>query len=733
MDKYAIIFTMLIALLIYDTNIYATVFNPIYNSSNTDASHKTVYASNLNPRVTINTSKSQDQSLQVDKYVIELINRKFIPTPGINISGLNLLKPEEGTIHYLLQFYNLTDLNTRRNFMNSSGIMLHDSIGGNAYIASSNLSDVSELTKNRNIRWMGPLLPSDKLSEELKNGTIGKWAYSPDNDNVFLTIQPHSDANFSAIKDTIIDLNGKIINTMPYFPSITASFPLPTLQNATKIIATMDSVQFVDIVDPPLEEQNDGARMAANVSTLVENNTGERPVSGLSGKDVVVFLYDSGIVHYQHPDFLNRIIQIEGSERIRDHSTHVAGTLSGSGNNSGGKDLFGYPNYGKLQQWRGIAPEALIKSFGAVTSDLLYDDGEDLAANFHNVTTSPGSVDLGSISLGNNIVQNGLNCSNLGNYANTAILIDKIVRGEINGIKIPFFQSVGNEVSSIIPPCGTFSTITVPATAKNGIGIGAINSNDNSIYRPSSRGPTDDGRLKPDLVAPGCEIGNDNGIMSTSIGNNQESLYGYTDRCGTSMAAPVAAGVSALVLQELDSLYGSNPEPSTVKALLIHTSTDLGNGGPDYSFGWGSLNAGSAISLIRNDFMDRNNQALRRNFIINSSLDHGNTAVYPLLSDGTRDVKVTIAWDDPPATRLAANTLVNNLDIQLEDPEGIRYSPFVLNHSDPARAAVAGYDETNNVESAMGNRKSGTWLVYVNGASVPTGPQIFTLIGSSTS
>lgn len=439
----------------------------------------------------------------------------------------------------------------------------------------------------------------------------------------------------------------------------------------------------------------------------------------------------SAIVHYQHPDFLNRVVQIEGSESIRDHSTHVAGTLSGSGNNSNGIDSSGYPNYGKLQQWQGIAPRALIKSFGAGSSDILYDDGEDLAANFYNATLSNGAADLVSMSPGNNVVQNSLNCSNLGNYANTALLIDKIVRGEVNGIKIPFFKSVGNEVRYISPPCGIFSTITVPATAKNSIGIGAINSNDNSIYRLSSRGPTDDGRLKPDLVAPGCEIGNDNGIMSTSISNNQESLYGYTMYCGTSMATPVAAGVGALVLQEWNSLYGSDPEPSTVKALLIHTSTDLGKSGPDYSFGWGSLNAGSAVSLVGNQFMEKN-QTMMRNLIINSSLDHGEIEVYPLSSDGTRNVKVTAAWDDPPATRLASNTLVNNLDIQLEDPEGISYSPQILNHSDPARAAVQGNDNTNNVESVIGNKKSGTWLVYINGTSVPAGPQIFTLIGSST-
>jgi len=94
------------------------------------------------------------------------------------------------------------------------------------------------------------------------------------------------------------------------------------------------------------------------------------------------------------------------------------------------------------------------------------------------------------MSLGNNVVRNGFPCGQLGDYANTAILIDNIVRGSIAGQQLIYFESAGNERNGSFLVCGiTFSTISSPATAKNSIAVGAINSNDNSMTGFSSFGP----------------------------------------------------------------------------------------------------------------------------------------------------------------------------------------------------------------------------------------------------
>lgn len=93
-------------------------------------------------------------------------------------------------------------------------------------------------------------------------------------------------------------------------------------------------------------------------------------------------------------------------------------------------------------------------------------------------------------------------------------------------------------------------------------------------------------------------------------------------------------------------------------------------------------------------------------------------------------VQVTLAWDDPAATKLAAVTLINDLDLRLVDPDGITYQPFLLNPAVPANAATVGNDSLNNLEMVVGNAKAGTWAVMVAGTTIPQGPQQYTLITS---
>jgi hypothetical protein len=107
---------------------------------------------------------------------------------------------------------------------------------------------------------------------------------------------------------------------------------------------------------------------------------------------------------------------------------------------------------------------------------------------------------------------------------------------------------------------------------------------------------------------------------------------------------------------------------------------------------------------------------------------NGNVDHYTFNSDGSSNARVTLVWDDVPAARLAATTLVNDLDLRLEDPDGIVYQPLVLNPAMPNAVATAGNDATNNVEMVIGNAKAGTWEVRVSGTTVPQGPQQYTLI-----
>jgi hypothetical protein len=246
----------------------------------------------------------------------------------------------------------------------------------------------------------------------------------------------------------------------------------------------------------------------------------------------------------------------------------------------------------------------------------------------------------------------------------------------------------------------------------------------------SSFGPTDDGRIKPDISAPGCRSNGPGAIVSTGFRDNNgndridpgEARNSYSQMCGTSMATPVAAGATALLVEQWRRTRGAaaRPLPHTVKAILVHTATDRGNNGPDYRFGWGSLDARAAVDLVRADDS--------ANLISVDQTDNGVTDFYTFNSDGSSSVKVTLAWDDPAATRLATPTLINNLNLRLVGPDGVTRQPFVLNAAVPGNAATTGDDTANNVEMVVAPAQAGTWTVQVIGAAVPRGPQQYTLI-----
>jgi len=165
-----------------------------------------------------------------------------------------------------------------------------------------------------------------------------------------------------------------------------------------------------------------------------------------------------------------------------------------------------------------------------------------------------------------------------------------------------------------------------------------------SISNFSSWGPTDDGRIKPDIVAVGVNV-----LSTSSLGDNmQDSLD------GTSMASPGACG-SALLLQELysDNFSGVAMRASTLKALILHTADDLGSAGPDYVFGWGLMNTKKAAEIIR-----AHKSSPINNYIIEDALTTTETSKsYSFAWNQVGPIRITLCWTDPAGT---AQTGLNN-------------------------------------------------------------------------
>jgi hypothetical protein len=363
-----------------------------------------------------------------------------------------------------------------------------------------------------------------------------------------------------------------------------------------------------------------------------------------------------------------------------------------------------------------MAPAASIESYGfeqegGLSEGFLYTDPGDLELDYTDAIMNQGAV-LANNSIGTNTAPNGFPCDWTGNYGVTSNLIDSVVNGVL-GAPIRIVWANGNERQT--DRCGEFyNTTAPPACAKNHITVGAVNSNDESMTSFSSWGPTDDGRIKPDLSAPGCESGGDGGVTSTFPGG------GYGTYCGTSMASPTVCGISALIIEDWRATFPEKDDlwNSSLKALLANSGADLGNPGPDCLYGFGTVRAKHAID------------ALRLGSVIEGSVgDGGSYEFLVLVSDGDSELKITLAWDDAPAEPLVLPSLVNDLDLVVLSPAGERVYPWTINPADPGAPATQGSeDHLNNMEQvSLSMPMAGAWRIAVVGTSVPVGPQSFSI------
>jgi hypothetical protein len=457
---------------------------------------------------------------------------------------------------------------------------------------------------------------------------------------------------------------------------------------------------------------------------------------GLIGTDVKIAIFDEGHVAKDHPSFRGRLsFDARGDQGTiyspRPHATHVAGTIAANGDYEPPSLAASYgsvvltedllPGYGENLSAAGSAAEPIKR--GAVPAALppstleksypgIAPGAQIISYDFTNASDklmdilikTPQSIDVVSNSWGEDLSEH---CEDFSAYAYFAEDYDRLISGYIGERpvrRVPVVFSAGNYRSG--NKCGVtdYRTITPPATAKNVITVGAIDADDNSIAFFSDFGPTQDGRLKPDLVAPGCRnLGNKvRGIVSTI----PQKGIGWV--CGTSQAAPAVSGIVALMMQKLQDGGANKPDiyPSTYKALLIHAAEDLGTAGPDYAYGYGRVRLPETLGLIDN-----------RSFSQGEIKREGETVLQSLaVPAGAKEVKITLAWDDPPRSSITSGGLTNDLDLSVISPSREKILPWVLNPSKgkEAAAAVRGADRANVVEQvSILNPAPGNWQISV--------------------
>lgn len=645
-------------------------------------SNAPVAASDPAPGVTPSPKTGLDLFRGPD-HPIHLKSREFTPPAGLPAVERSLLAAQSadaagGRLHVLLQFDQHPDA-AQRAQLARQGVRLLTYLPDYAWYASVPAGLVSSGKLPPGARWMGALRPDDRLALELQQVSLA--AGEP----LRLYLIVHPDVTMDAATAAVTSLGGTVLGLAPEFQRLHVEVPAGSLP----ALAASDLWYWITREPPPRRRLNDGSRAATR--------TDQAQAAGYHGNppgapnSIVLAVWDGGWVANSHSAFTGRLTIADAGSSTDEHATHVAGTMAGSGANSpSGRDL------------RGHADRAVVISYDWYDSD-----------TEHRPAISTYGIDVSQNSWGF-----GDTCADFGIYDHYTLgpEYDAIVNG-VYGKRVSVVFAAGNQQDW----CASgWDTVGAPATAKNVIAVGATNSNDKSMTSFSSWGPVNDGRMKPDVVAPGCEVGGEGAIWSTLPPNR----YGAANWCGTSMAAPAVSGILGLLLEAYNATYGSDPWPSTLKAVLMHTALDLGNPGPDYKFGYGHVDALAGINLITATGDGNTSLNVRQDSVTN-----GQIKTYTLSSAGSSPLKCTLLWDDYPGTASSSKVLINDLDLRLIGPGGMTFLPWVLNKNSPGQAATAGDNNLDNVEQVVvTNPQAGQWMVQVIGDSVPLGPEAFSLI-----
>ena len=433
------------------------------------------------------------------------------------------------------------------------------------------------------------------------------------------------------------------------------------------LLPFINSISAIHLEDVPLNYNNRAIHGVQSLAATVGRNLG--------GKNLIVGIGDNADPS-AHADLAGKLI-MRTDEPIDLHGTHTSGIIAGGG--------IVDPMYA------GMAPR----------THLVVNDFSNILVN------SPTYVADYNMPLTNNSYYNGLGgCPGEGDYNSLSYYVDSQL---LAYPKLLHVFAAGNDGPITCSPYPTgFATIKSGfQIGKNILTVGSMNNVTYTIGGGSSMGPTNDGRIKPELVAGGVEI-------TSTIPVNSYATYN-----GTSMASPTVVGVLALIVERYKQLHGgAYPDGALLKALVTNSAVDLGNPGPDFTFGFGMLSGRTTV------------EALEQNHYFSGSVSNNTSQqfIIPSVPAGAFQIKILLYWPDAPAIPEAPVTLVNDLDLTVTEPIGTLHHPMILDPTpgNVSNNAVEGPDHTNNIEQVLINNPSaGNYTLNVNGTNIPAGPQSF--------
>ena len=640
-------------------------------------------------------------SVLADPGKIYLANAVIDPeAPEINSIGAVCSLSSAGTRLYVVQPESNFTPKDRESAM-ALGIIFRGNIPPNAYLIEAGESELAALKQRFSILYAGEFLPEYKLlypgANEVSVSAVGEEELHP------VQVGTFREECLPDIVKALEALGAKDIKKVS--GTLEPCVQTRLTNSQAYEIAKRGDVAFVEPY-APAKPLNDVAKSAplANLEDL--------QLAGYTGKGQMVCIQDSGLdngdLENIHPDFKNKKVigrcttQVAAERGSYDdwrdldgygHGTHVSGSAVGTGAASGG-------------QYRGMVPDASLFMLCAGKSNGYLGVGtfDDLTNTYHS---------------GCRVMNNSWGITSDGYYSSDARFYDYLI-WSYPDYTICF--SSGNANQKLKVP--TESTMNEASAAKNVITVGAAES-----YRPdygedavpddgvhqgmawfSSRGPCRDGRIKPDVVAPGTAI------MSCLAGSAKTSVrdeyYHYLD--GTSMASPITAGCCALIRDYLNKKHGvSSASAALVKAILVTGARTLIPGQYEDEFedvrpnpveGYGHIN-------IKRSLEPENGEMKFSEFTFTES---GQAVTNVYSKSAVCDLNVGLVWTDYPGSVGNYTQLVNDLDLYVVGPNGKTYT---LN------------DHLNNVEVLnIYEVPEGDYQVIVKAKNIMQGPQSCALV-----
>lgn len=608
-----------------------------------------------------------------------------------------------GKGYYILQFGGyVTDEWIKS--LTDAGVEVLQYVPNQAFFVYGDDESIARVANHSRVRWIGSYSGPQKISpvlrdqlESAQKGTAVSRGITPiektkrgtalfdisvfaraDLDNVAALLQERFGKGFlrlSRLRHNFFDLIR--IELDPRDVESVAAFP--------------DVVGIEPVIGTRNEDERSNQILAGNyINSTTILGPGYNPASqfGADGTNVTVSVVDDGIGIPGDGDFyISTLNAVNGPLRGAPSGAlghgHLNATIIAGATPYGPVDSLFY-NYGI-----GVAPRANIVSIPRNRNGYTGTDADV----YNDSVLTPGPNGAGAY-ISNNSWGNGTN-SNV--YSNT-------VEGAFDGYVQDASEDPGIDPITLVFSAGNAGNdgLTRPKVAKNIISVGnseglrsdlAGSNADNmdDIAADSSRGPAADGRIKPDIVAPGTAItGGRSG--TDSLSGNIGTFHRWSS--GTSHSAAHVTGLAALFAQYwYTANSGERPTPSLIKAALINSARDLNGNGtsasiPNATEGWGRpnlkfmLNTGVGMKYFNEMFT-----------LSNAGDGIGLTGS---VADSSKPLRVTLVWSDPPGVTDPA--LVNNLDLVVT-VNGVEYKGNVFSNGSSVPGGLA--DTRNNVENVF--------------------------------